>query len=171
MWQALLTLYLHPEHWGYQLFEKTYRHWLLISLASLLVLSAYPSAITLQAFYQQQYWQSIFDEKQQNLTQQAKLSASLQQRHQQQSQQDSQIAVINQQIKNLAQERRANITTLQWRFHQGKQIELVLEQNSLQLFALIEQLNTIETLRFKQLSLLKLNHQKQIQLSAEINVK
>ncbi|WP_324682405.1 hypothetical protein [Bibersteinia trehalosi] len=171
MWQSLLAIYLKPEHWGYRLLENSRCYWLYLSLIGLAILLTYPLFITSQAFYQQQHWQTLQNEKQQYLAQQTKLLEGLQQIHQQDNQKDNQIAAINQQIKNLASQQQATIETLQWRFSHGKQIELVLQQKSQTIFPFIEQMTVIKQLHFKQLSLLKLNQKKQVQLSAEITVK
>lgn len=170
MQQRLLSLYLKPNHWGYYLLETARCHWLTISIALLAVICLYPAILNLQAIRTHQHLAQEIQHKQADLQQQNRLLASLQQRQQEKAQQDGQLATLNQQIKNLVDQEHAIIDTIQWRFDNGKQIELILHQRSDKIFRLIEQLSTISSLQFKELSLLKLNRQKLLQLNAEISV-
>lgn len=170
MLKRLENLYLNPNHWGYFYFETISRHWLKINALLLITLCAYPLIQTFQAHYRHQYLQASLEQKQENLQQQHKLLESLQNLNREKNQQDGQLAILNQKIKELIDQEKAKIETLQWRFDSGKQIELVLQQQSPKVFSLIEQLIMMNSLNFKSLSLLKLNQQKLVQINAEILV-
>lgn len=170
MIKELELLYLKPNHWGYHLLEAARCHWLKISLALFTITCFYPALQNVQAFRTQQGLTQELQHKQENLQQQNRLLATLQQRQQEKTAQDGQLAELNQQIKNLVDKEKAMIDTIQWRFDNGRQIDLILLQQSHKMFRLIDQLATVQSLQFKEISLLKLNRQKLVQLNAEISV-
>lgn len=170
MLKHLEQLYLKPTHSGYRLLETTRCHWLKISLALLAILCFYPALQNLQGLRTQQNLVQALQQKQVTLQQQGRLLTTLQQRQQEKTAQDRQIADLNQQIKNLVDKEKAIIDTIQWRFDNGRQIELILHQKSYKIFRLIEQLSAMPSLQFKEIALLKLNRQKLVQLNAEISV-
>lgn len=170
MLKQLENLYLHPNHWAYFFLEKLSRHWIKINIILFSIVCIYPIIQTSKTYYHYQYLLENRQKQKNNLEQQNRLLESLQKLNHEKNQQDGQLATLNQQIKELIEQQNAIIDTLQWRFDNGKQIELILQHQSSQIFGLIEKLVSIKSLNFKSISLLKLNQQKLIQLNTEILV-
>lgn len=77
---------------------------------------------------------------------------------------------INQQLENLFQKQKIEVNNMQWELEQDKQINITLIQKAKPLFELIHQLNQIDYLRMKELTLTRLDYQQLVQLNATLQL-
>lgn len=166
----LYQAYLNPEKTTFHFLENLRAYWWIWSLAFLLIPLAYPIFQYAERHYRLTQQEQSVEQLQQKITQQHRKLTSLQQFYSQKNQQDSEVAARHHQIKQLLDQEKAHIETMQWRFEQGKQVELVIHQTSPTVFRLIEQLSQLPKLAFQEIHLTKLHYQQQIQLSAKLLV-
>lgn len=77
---------------------------------------------------------------------------------------------INQQLEILFQQHQVEINHIQWELEQDKQINIALTQKAKNLFELIHQLNEIDYLRIKEITLTRLDYQNLVQLHATLQL-
>lgn len=73
---------------------------------------------------------------------------------------------INQALETLFQQQQVEINHIQWELEQDKQINITITQKAQALFEIIHQINQIEYLRIKEMTLTKLDYQQLVQLNA-----
>lgn len=77
---------------------------------------------------------------------------------------------INQQLESLFQQQQIEVNNMQWELEQDKQINITLTQKAKPLFELIHQLNQIDYLRMKEITLTRLDYQQLVQLNATLQL-
>lgn len=170
MKKQLAKLYLNPTSNGYRLFDYQNRYFIRLLFTLSLLIIAYPIGLYGYFYYQTEKETKQTEQLDQTLNQKAKLLAGLMQFQTEQSRKDSQLAALNQAIKHIIETHSGEIENIQWQFHSGKQIYLSVNQSTPHILKIIDEINQLPLLQFKEMTLLKLNEKRFIQLNAQLLV-
>lgn len=77
---------------------------------------------------------------------------------------------VSQQLEELFHQYNAEINTMQWDLTQDKQINITIAQKANALFELTDQLNQLHFLRFKEITLTRLDYKNLVQLNATLQL-
>lgn len=162
----ILNSYLAPESQSYLFFYWLNRYligWLFSIFFLIISYPLYQYGSYAWQISQQQYKQTELTEK---LKQQTKLLASLKQLQQHQQHENHSFNQVNNQIQHLLQQNQLKTEQLQWQLDQENNLYLTLNHHSQMLFYLLQELNKIEHLYAKEITLTKLHQQRLVQLNA-----
>ncbi|WP_373819438.1 hypothetical protein [Glaesserella sp.] len=170
MKNRITHFYTEPFNQPYKLLTHLNHHFwsiIIVLVGGILVYPVFKYGYNHQQhrLYQQQSQQLT-----QELTQQTHLLTSVQNYQTESNKKDSKFASINQQIKDVLDQNHANIENIQWGFEREKTVYLNINQQTESIFQIIEQLNQLETVRFKEIHLFKLGYQRLIQLNSTLSV-
>lgn len=163
--------YLNPTGQGYRFFTflQHRRKTLLFNLPLLLLL--YPVSGYIYYTYQSQQQTVHLNE----LTEQKRILENQLSRllHSQQenSEKDNLFSQVNQTLRQTLEQHQSQIEHQQWQFEQGKQLNMILNQPSQHLFELLHALNQIDRLALTELSLIKLDKARLIQIHSHFTLK
>ncbi|MDH2999044.1 hypothetical protein A1D22_04100 [Pasteurellaceae bacterium LFhippo2] len=163
--------YLRPNGKVYQCLVLLDQYRKTIHLSLFLIIACYPIILLSQQLIQQQQNQQQLESFNQQIEQNKRSLASLQQYHTQlfsSQNTDSSMVKTNQQIKQIAERYNGKIEQIHWNTDSENSLNLIVNQQSSAIFNIIRQLNRLEHIAFRELTLLKLDRSKLIQLNAQL---
>lgn len=161
----LATQFLLPHKNIYKLIEHLNQKRNLLLPLIFIAITIYPACYFL---YIKSDYQNEIEKQQlleQNIQQQNKVYHTLLTRINQLNKTDGNITKINTQLQDIAQQHQVNIENIQWSMDNGKQILFTAKQQPKLILEMISSLNAAKNLKIKELSLVKLNENRLIQLN------
>lgn len=164
------AFYLKPHSTLFKFIDylNIYLRKIIILLVSITI--AYP---TLQIIRHLHTYQK-FEEEYQNLEQEAvkkqTLFANLMSKQKAQNEKDKTLSQISQSLEQLFYRYHAEVENIQWSLENNRSITITINHQSKTIFTIIHDLTGFKMLRFKELTLTKLNRAHLIQLNATLQL-
>lgn len=164
------AFYLKPHSTLFKFINYLNIHLRKIIILLMSVTTAYP---TLQIIRHLHIYQK-FEEEYQNLEQEAvkkqTLFANLMSKQKAQNEKDKTLSQISQSLEQLFHRYHAEVENIQWSLENNRSITITINHQSKTIFAIIHDLTGFKMLRFKELTLTKLNRAHLIQLNATLQL-
>ncbi|WGE58297.1 chromosome segregation protein [Actinobacillus equuli] len=103
-------------------------------------------------------------------TQKHRLYQSLSKHNEDFKRKERSVSKLNQQLQQLFNLHQIKLEQMQWNLEQEKSIYFSLNHQVVRVFNLLRKLSKVKQLRFKEINLVKLNSEKQLQLKATFMV-
>lgn len=161
----IISRYLYPKSASYQFFYQLNKHFLLWLGLIVLLLMSYPTYryfthhLTLQQLQQNEL------DLNETLKQRQKLLHSMQQHYHKKNQPELAFTEANRELKTLFERYQIQPETLQWQLEQEQTLYLTLNQKSQTLFNLLAELNQMNYLTAKEITLTKLYQHRLVQFN------
>lgn len=164
------AFYLKPHSTLFKTIDYLNLHLIKIIGLLMVVTIAYPTS---QMIRHQHAYQK-FKEEYQNLEQEAvkkqTLFANLMNKQKEQNEKDKTLSQISQSLEQLFHRYHAEVENIQWSMENNRSITITINQQPKTIFMIIHDLTEFKMLRFKELSLTKLNRAHLIQLNATLQL-
>ncbi|AFU19363.1 hypothetical protein [Actinobacillus suis] len=165
---SISKFYLFPQGYIFKILSFVESYFKVILVGLFISIVSYPS----YRYFYEQYRQKELLSVQQQLTEvinQKKLLYQSFTKHNDDSKRKEQfISGVNQQLQHLFKLHQVKLEQMQWNLGQEKAIYLSLNHQVFTIFNLIRKLSKLKKLKFKQIDLVKLNEEKQLQLKATV---
>ncbi|WP_373766200.1 hypothetical protein [Glaesserella sp.] len=170
MKNMILRQYIKPLNLPYKLFTIVHTRFISLCSLSVLCILTYPALYYLYLSNTDETNRQQHRMLQQRLLTENELLKSLQNHQININKKEGNLASLHQQIKSVLDHDQANIEHIQWGFDNGKVVYLTVNQQTEKIFHIIHQLNRLDSLKFKEISLIKLGHDRLVQLNTTLSV-
>ncbi len=164
------AFYLKPHSTLFKFIDYLNIHLRKIIILIVSVTTAYPTS---QIIRHQHTYQK-FEEEYQNIEQEAvkkqTLFANLMSKQKAQNEKDKTLSQISQSLEQLFHRHHAEVENIQWSLENNRSITITINHQSKTIFTIIHDLTGFKMLRFKELTLTKLNRAHLIQLNATLQL-
>lgn len=164
------AFYLKPHSTLFKFIDYLNTHLRKIIILLVSVTTAYPTS---QIIRHQHTYQK-FEEEYQNIEQEAvkkqTLFANLMSKQKAQNEKDKTLSQISQSLEQLFYRYHAEVENIQWSLENNRSITITINHQSKTIFTIIHDLTGFKMLRFKELTLTKLNRAHLIQLNATLQL-
>ena len=164
------AFYLKPHSTLFKFIDYLNIHLRKIIILLVSVTTAYPTS---QIIRHQHTYQKL-EEEYQNIEQEAvkkqTLFANLMSKQKAQNEKDKTLSQISQSLEQLFHRYHAEVENIQWSLENNRSITITINHQSKTIFTIIHDLTGFKMLRFKELTLTKLNRAHLIQLNATLQL-
>lgn len=164
------AFYLKPHSTLFKFIDYLNIHLRKIIILIVSVTTAYPTSLIIR--HQHSYQK--FEEEYQNIEQEAvkkqTLFANLMSKQKAQNEKDKTLSQISQSLEQLFHRYHAEVENIQWSLENNRSITITINHQSKTIFTIIHDLTGFKMLRFKELTLTKLNRAHLIQLNATLQL-
>lgn len=164
------AFYLKPHSTLFKFIDYLNIHLRKIIILLVSVTTAYPTS---QIIRHQHTYQKL-EEEYQNIEQEAvkkqTLFANLMSKQKAQNEKDKTLSQISQSLEQLFYRYHAEVENIQWSLENNRSITITINHQSKTIFTIIHDLTGFKMLRFKELTLTKLNRAHLIQLNATLQL-
>ncbi|WGE84653.1 chromosome segregation protein [Actinobacillus equuli] len=167
---SISKFYLFPHGYVFRFLSFINDYFKIILFGLFISIVIYPSY---HYFYELVQQQELLLEKQQltdETTQKHRLYQSLSKHNEDFKRKERSVSKLNQQLQQLFNLHQIKLEQMQWNLEQEKSIYFSLNHQVVRVFNLLRKLSKVKQLRFKEINLVKLNSEKQLQLKATFMV-
>lgn len=167
---SLNSLYLLPNRSLFRILSFIQNYFKTIALIIFVSIISYPSYRYLYESYFEKELFFIHQQLIEEIDQKHRLYQSVTQYHHNLEEKEQHISRLNQQLQNIFITHQVKLEQMQWSLEPEKSIDFSLTHQVSNIFRLIKTLSEINLLKFKEIHLIKLDQEKQLQLRANVIV-
>ncbi|WGE32226.1 chromosome segregation protein [Actinobacillus genomosp. 2] len=167
---SLNRLYLLPNSYTFRFLSLLQTYFRTVCLSVFILIVSYPSYQYIsQSSYQKELLATV-QQLSQETSQKQRLYQSLSQHQNYLKEKEQYVSQLNQQLQSIFNVYQVKLEQMQWNLEQGKSIYFSLNHQVSIIFKLIKKLSKLKPLKFREIHLIKLEQEKQLQLQARVIV-
>ncbi|MDH2925052.1 hypothetical protein EV693_102282 [Nicoletella semolina] len=162
----LISLYISPSSIGYVFLIFLQKYWWGVYGVLCLVIISYPLYQSISYSHNIVINQQALDQLEQDIQREEKRLLALNKHYVKNIDQDKNVADLHHTINEIIIRNNAKIEQVQWYVNRNLEVQINVQQKSKLILNLIRDLNQVENLSFKEITIIRLNNHHLVQLDA-----